>query len=98
MYTCLSIPKLVYALLNCSLYNLIDVVMLLVSQYSMILSMSSTLFKFSKPPFDSDLQSLLVQVENFSRIYAARPIGESFRATPKLIKLSTIKYIYYTNI
>ena len=62
-----------------------ELVILFVSQYSITLSRMSTLFRFSRPPSGRDLQFLFVPVENFSRIYAASPTGESVKAIPKHI-------------
>lgn len=78
---------------KCSAYSLIDEVIVPVTQYIITLSNKEVRVNFSsKFPSKCSLLVLFVHVENFSNIYAAKPTGESFRATPEifLIRLKLI--------
>lgn len=58
--------------------------MLLLTQYIIILSNSSSNVYFSvKPPSSRSLYALFVHVLNFSKIYAANASGEAVNAVPE---------------
>lgn len=76
------------------------VVMLLLTQYIIILSNSSSSVNFSvKPPSSRSLYAVLVHVLNFSKIYAASASGEAVTAVPneQCYTYNLLCYKYFMN-
>jgi len=72
----------------------------LVTQYIMRLSMRSSRFQLERPPSFKDIQDGRVHVENFSKMYAAKPKGDWDKAAPSKInncseKLHVQEKYYY---